>query len=103
MFFTDNLNFLKDGVCLRDFTFDWTQNANDYLKDNAEVKKRYIIFASFLMDCMLGSYFIVFFFYGKTYRAVIGYMFFFSTRAFLQVSIIIECNVRFRKYFSCQE
>jgi hypothetical protein len=83
MCFSERDDFFKNGECLRDVTFEWTSPINEFLIYNRDIKKRYIIFASFLMDCMLGSFMILFLFYWKTYRVIIAYAMFFGTRAWV--------------------
>jgi hypothetical protein len=41
---------LKKGECMRDYTFIWTEKANQYMVNNEEFRKRYMIYAGFLMD-----------------------------------------------------
>lgn len=89
MFQTERVDFFKNGECLRDVTFEWTTFMNDYLHDHRDIKKRYIIFASFLMDCMLISFMLLFFFYWRSYRVILAYAMFFSLRAWIQVSFLI--------------
>ena len=38
------------GECMRDYTFIWTKGANKWLVDHEEIKKKYMIYAGFLMD-----------------------------------------------------
>ena len=41
---------LSEDECMRDYTFILTENANKFLLDNEKFKKRYMIYAGFLMD-----------------------------------------------------
>lgn len=68
---------------MRDYTFIATEGANRYLRENEDVKNRYIIFASFLMDLMILSFLAMFYLYWKSYRIMFAYVFFFVTRTFL--------------------
>ena len=86
MFEKDSDNVLGEGVCIRDKSFEFTNGWNVFLRDHSDIKKRYIIFASTLMDFMLVSFVAYFFFrYWSSYRIIIAYMIFFATRALLQV------------------
>ncbi len=71
--------------CMRDYTFIATEHVNMYLREHNELKNSYIIMASFLMDVMLISFFIMVFRFYSTYRVVFAYILFFGIRAFLQV------------------
>ena len=90
MFETSTDNVLAEGVCIKDRSFEFTDGWNTFLRDHVEIKKRYIIFASTLMDVMLVSFVVYYFFkFWSSYRIIIAYIIFFSTRALLQVSITI--------------
>ena len=69
---------------MRDYTFIATDSLNQFLRENEDIKNRYIIFASFLMDLMILSFLGFFYFYWRSYRIMFGYVLFFVTRTFLQ-------------------
>lgn len=73
--------------CMRDYTFIATEQANEYLRSHTELKNTYIIMASFLMDVMLVSFFIMMWRFYNTYRVIFAYILFFVIRACLQVRI----------------
>ena len=84
MFETSTDNVLAEGVCIKDKSFEFTEGWNTFLRDHVEIKKRYIIFASTLMDVMLVSFVVYYFFkFWSSYRIIIAYIIFFSTRALL--------------------
>jgi hypothetical protein len=66
-----------------DSTFEWTDSVNKYLQMHLDIKNRYIIYASFLMDLMFLTFMTIFYFHWKTYRIVLAYIIFFCTRAFI--------------------
>ena len=74
---------------MRDYTFIATQPINQFLIDNLEIKNRYIIFCSFLMDLMIISLLSLFYLYWKTYRLAFAYILFFLCRGVLQVIIYL--------------
>lgn len=69
-----------------DMSFEWTESLNKYLGAHVDVKNRYLIYASFLMDLMILTVMAVFYLYWKGYRIIFGYLIFFGTRTFIQVS-----------------
>ena len=69
-----------------DQTFIFTDPVNNFLRNHIDIKNRYIIYASFLMDCMIVSFMTLFYFYWGTYRIMISYVLFFGCRMFIQVS-----------------
>jgi hypothetical protein len=73
---------------MRDWTFEVTDSINKYLRQNLDVKNKYIIYASFLMDAMLLTFFSLFLLYWKTYRPIFAIVIFFLFRSFIQVSTL---------------
>jgi hypothetical protein len=71
---------------MNDLTFNWTKDMNDFLRNNRDIKKRLIIYASTLMDAMFIAFFCLFFLYWKSYRIIFSLMVFFSIRGIVQVS-----------------
>ena len=74
---------MKPDECLRDYTFIWTDNINQYLSQNRDVTDRYIIFCSFMMDFMLLNFFGWWMFYWKSFRIIITYLLFFGIRGII--------------------
>ena len=66
-----------------DQSFVFTEPVNDYLRDHLDIKNRYIIYASFLMDVMILSFVVMFYFHWKSYRIVLAYVLFFGIRTFI--------------------
>ena len=77
---------ISQSECMRDYTFIATDKANQFLRDNTSVKNSYIIMASFLMDVMLISFFIIFARFSYTFRIIFAYILFFGVRTGLQVN-----------------
>lgn len=77
---------MKPDECLRDYTFIWTDNINQYLAQNRDVTDRYIIFCSFMMDFMLLNFFVWWMLYWKTFRPIVTFLLFFGLRGVIQVS-----------------
>lgn len=82
-------NDLKAGECMRDYTFIWTEKMNQYMVDNEEFRKRYMIYAGFLMDFLqivgISNFFLRF----QTFRGIFSFILFMPTRAFIQNSFLM--------------
>jgi len=39
-------------VCIIDYTFEWTESTNLWLRDHLEVKRKLMIVLSFMLDCL---------------------------------------------------
>lgn len=81
MFSLDKVEYIPNEECMRDYTFIWTNDVNQYLRNNIEVKNRFIIEASTFMDFMIYCFLLVYLFRIKTFRAIIAYAIFFSIRS----------------------
>ncbi len=74
---------ITQAQCMQDWAFDMSDSINKYLRVHLDVKNRYIIYASFLMDAMLLTFFSLFLLYWKTYRPIFAIVMFFVFRAFI--------------------
>ncbi|CDW87357.1 UNKNOWN [Stylonychia lemnae] len=84
MFNVERVDVITRDECMRDYSFKVTETINKYLIDNLDIKNRYIIFCSFMMDLMIIILMALFYLYWKTYRLMFAYILFFVCRAILQ-------------------
>lgn len=70
--------------CMKDYTFVWTEAPNQWLWDNQDIKNDYIIYASFLMDCMILSFCVIQLIYWGSARVFFAYSLFFGLRTLIQ-------------------
>ena len=83
MFDVDKVETITTSRCMRDLTFEWTEQANKFLRENVTFRNYYIAYSSFLMDLMILSFMLMFYKYWKSYRIAIAYVLFFGCRTFL--------------------
>ena len=79
----DKVEYITKEECLRDMSFKWTDDLNRYLEDNIDVRKRYIIQGSSVMDVMLVSFLIISIVALRSYRVFIAYSMFFGFRGLI--------------------
>jgi len=72
-----------------DWSFEFSDPINKYLMNNLDFKNKYIIYASFLMDAMLLTFFSLFLLYWRTYRVIFALVIFFISRAFIQKTFLM--------------
>jgi hypothetical protein len=80
MFGSTRVDVIQPEQCMVDTTFVWSDSINVFLRENLDIKNRYIIYASFMMDFMLLSFMGLFIFYWKSYRIILSYLMFFGMR-----------------------
>jgi len=83
MFGTERVDVITPDQCMLDSTFVWSDQLNRFLRANIDIKNRYIIYASFLMDFMLLSFMAFFFLYWRSYRIMLSYIMFFGLRTLI--------------------
>jgi len=83
MFNTERIDVLTKDQCMVDSTFVLTDPLNVYLREHLDVRDRYIIYASFLMDLMILTFMAIFYLYWKTFRIIFAYLLFFGLRTFV--------------------
>ena len=73
---------MDDGECMRDQTFVWTTSINEWFlsEESKQFTRKYIIYASFLMDFTTLSGLIVFYLRCNTLRPIVAFIFFQLTR-----------------------
>ena len=76
------MNTMDDGECMRDQTFVWTTSINQWFlsEESKQFTRKYIIYASFLMDFTTLSGLIVFYLRCNTLRPIVAFIFFQLTR-----------------------
>lgn len=74
-------DFITKEECLRDYTFQWTDSVNQYLRQNVDVKNRLIIQASAFMDFMIYFFIFCLVLAVKSFRAALAYAMFFIIRS----------------------
>ena len=80
---------MRPGECMRDYTFIWTAQANQWLIQNEVIKNRYMIYAGFLMDLTQMIALVIFFLRFGTYRVFVALIFFMSVRAFIMNNFLM--------------
>jgi len=75
---------MNPGECMRDQSFIMTDGINQWLVDNPDWRKKYMIYAGFLMDMTFLVALLCFFVKFQTYRLVCAFIVFMLTRAFVQ-------------------
>ena len=83
MFYTERRDVITADQCIVDKSFEWTSNINSWLVHHIDVKNRYIVYASLLMDLMVVSYITIFIFCFKSFRVILSYVIFFGIRCFI--------------------
>ena len=83
-----NMHVLKEGECLRDLFFDWTESINDFFVSNQAATNHYIIYSNALVD--LSQLSCIYLYWRdpnwKTHRSV------FATVLFMVPRLIIQSN-----------
>ena len=74
-------NFLKEGECFRDITYEWTTGPNKFLHENHEFTRGIIISTSMLMDFMTITGIMLATVKGESWRVFICFGIFFVLRS----------------------
>lgn len=85
--------------CLRDYTFIWTERVNVWFRDNIAIKDGYMIYAAFLMDFMILSFLVFFFFFWKSSRLIGALLLFYPVRQTIQNNFLISRPAGFLWYY----
>ena len=75
----------REGNCVWDRTFAWTNPINTFLNKHETLTDAYIIVCSLMMDIMMLNLFFWWFLMWKSFRPILAYLLFFGCRGIIQV------------------
>ena len=75
---------MPQGECMRDYTFIWTSQFNDFFADHSEFKRKTIVISSFFMDFMQMLGLLMFYLRYFTVRTPIAFAILFPLRQLIQ-------------------
>lgn len=92
-------SFLIEDHCITDMTFEWTTTMNIWFREHIEVKNMYMIYAHCLMDLLMMTFLINFYFWWSTARPFFTIALFYPPRSFLQNTFLMGRPIGFMWFF----
>jgi len=87
------------GQCIIDYTFEMSASLNIWFREHIELKDAYMIYSAFLMDVLMFTFMVLFYFHWNTIRLVFSLLLFYPPRQIIQGLFLIGRPIGFLWFF----
>lgn len=71
---------MPSGICIIDYTFEMSAGINIWFRENVAIKDAYMIYSAFLMDVLMFTFMVLFYFHWNTARLIFSLILFYPPR-----------------------
>jgi len=96
---SEKTDMVPAGQCIVDYSFEMSAGLNYWFREHIQFKNAYLIYSAFLMDVLMLTFMVLFYFHWNSIRLVFSLILFYPPRQVIQGLFLIARPVGFLRSF----